>query len=300
MVSKRVGNVAVVGYSIAGEETTVALPELNVCFDAGRAPREMVPIDTLCVSHGHMDHAAGIPYYFSQRTFIGASAGRLVIHKALVRPVQALMAAWAEIERHPSPAEYVGVEPGDEVPLRRDLFVRAFAVVHDARALGFSVIERRHKLKPEYADYTGPQLVELKKRGVQIQNTIEVPLVAYCGDTADGPFFDLDHVRNAHLLILECTFFDADHVVRARAGKHLHVKDLRGILPRVRNPNILLTHVTRRTDMRAARRAIEAIVEPADMARLTFLMDRPRRRDRAAAEPDPPPGAPPADSSGKP
>lgn len=276
VVNKRVGDFAITGYSLAGEETTIALPELNVCFDAGRAPREMVPIDTLCVSHGHMDHAAGIPYYLSQRTFIGACAGRVVIHRRLVPEIEALMACWARIEGHPSPCELIGVDDGDEVELRRDLFVRAFAVRHGAFALGFSVIERRHKLKAEYADRTGPQLVELKKQGVQIQNTVEIPLVAFCGDTADGPFFDLDHVRNAKLILLECTFFDPEHVVRARAGKHLHVRDLKGILPRLRNSDVLITHVTRRTDMRSAKRILATQVDEADLARISFLMDRPR------------------------
>ncbi len=277
VVHKRVGDFAVVGYSLAGEETTIALPELNVCFDAGRAPREMVSIDTLCVSHGHMDHAAGIPYYLSQRTFIGACAGRVIIHQALAPRIQALMDCWAQIEGHDSPMELCGVDEGDEVPLRRDLFVRAFRVNHGAFALGFSLIERRHKLKPEHIGKSGPQLVALKKQGIAIENTVEVPLVAYVGDTADGRFFDLDHVRNARLVIMECTFFDPEHAVRAKAGKHIHVRDLRNILPRLRCPHILMTHLTRRTDLRAAKRLLENHVDPVDFQRITILMERPRR-----------------------
>jgi ribonuclease Z len=277
MVEKRVGDFAVVGYSLAGEETTVALPELNVCFDAGRAPREIVPIDTLCVSHGHMDHAAGIPYYLSQRTFIGACAGRIVIHRVLAPRVKALMDCWAQIEGHDSPMDLEGVDDGDEVKLCRDLFVRAFKVNHGAYALGFSLIECRHKLKPEHIGKTGPQLVALKKQGIEIENTIEVPLVAYVGDTANGAFFDLDHVRNARLVIMECTFFDPEHVVRAKAGKHIHVRDLRSILPRLRCPDILMTHLTRRTDMRSAKRLLESHIDKVDHDRVTLLMDRPRR-----------------------
>ena len=33
----------VVGYSVAGEETVVQVPELNVCFDIGRAPTSRSP-----------------------------------------------------------------------------------------------------------------------------------------------------------------------------------------------------------------------------------------------------------------
>ncbi|HRX87375.1 MAG TPA: MBL fold metallo-hydrolase, partial [Phycisphaerae bacterium] len=183
VIEKTVGDLTVVGYSLAGEETTVALPELNVCFDAGRAPREIIPIDTLCVTHGHMDHAAGIPYYLSQRSFIGTAPGTVVIHRQLVPHVETLMACWGRIEGHASPGRIIGVTDGDETPLRRNVVLRAFTVRHGAYALGFSVIERRHKLKSEYADHSGPQLVELKKQGIAIENTVEVPLVAYVGDT---------------------------------------------------------------------------------------------------------------------
>lgn len=283
VVKKTVGDFIVVGYSMAGEETTVALPELNVCFDAGRAPREMVPIDTLCVSHGHMDHAAGIPYYLSQRAFMGAAPGRVILHRRLVPHVEALMDCWSRIEGHPSPGDILGLSDGEELPLRRNVSIRAFDVRHGAAALGFAIIERRHKLKPELADRSGPQLVELKKQGVAIENTVEVPLVAYVGDTADGPFFDLDHVRNAQLIIMECTFFDPEHVVRARAGKHIHVRDLAGILPRLRSPHVLLTHVTRRTHLRTAMRVLENHIDPVDRPRVSFLMDRPPRPRNAPA-----------------
>jgi ribonuclease Z len=283
VVEKTVGDYRVVGYSLAGEETTIALPELNICFDAGRAPREIIAIDTLCLSHGHMDHAAGVPYYLSQRTFIGTSPGKVVMHRGLIASFERLMECWAEIERHPSPAEFFGLTDGEQLPLRRNLALKAFDVNHAACALGYSLVETRHKLKPEYLDRTGPQLVELKKQGTSIQDSVEVPLVAYCGDSADGSYFDLDHVRNAQLLIVECTFFDADHIVRAQAGRHLHVRELPGILKRINSPNILVTHVTRRTALGAAKRILQDSISKSDFDRITLLMERPPRPPRRLA-----------------
>ncbi|GJM23605.1 MAG: MBL fold metallo-hydrolase [Phycisphaerae bacterium] len=280
VVEKTVGDYRVVGYSLAGEETTIALPELNICFDAGRAPREIIAIDTLCLSHGHMDHAAGVPYYLSQRAFVGTSPGKVVMHRGLIGSFERLMECWAEIERHPSPVEFFGLTDGEQMPLRRNLALKAFDVNHAAHALGFSMIETRHKLKSEYSDRTGPQLVELKKQGISIQDSVEVPLVAYCGDSADGSYFDLDHVRNAQLLIMECTFFDSDHLVRAKAGRHLHVRELPDILSRIHSPNILLTHVTRRTALGAAKRILQKIISESDFDRVTMLMDRPPRTPR--------------------
>ena len=278
MNKRQVGAFTLMGYSVAGEESVVAVPELNVCFDAGRAPREIIPIDNLCITHGHMDHAAGVAYYLSQRGFIGAGQGRIIIHRDQAANIQRLMAVWADIEGHPAPGYIEGVLPGQDVKIRRDLLIRAFAVEHKASALGFAAVEARHKLKPEHHGKTGPQLVALKKQGIEIDAWIEVPLVAYCGDTAPGRFLDLPSVSDAQILLIECTFFDREHLMRARQGLHIHVSDLRNILSRVRSEHVVLTHVTRRTDIREAQRIVQEAIDSRDRERVSFLMDRPPRK----------------------
>ncbi|HNQ24892.1 MAG TPA: MBL fold metallo-hydrolase [Phycisphaerae bacterium] len=273
---KRIGGIELLGVSLAGEETVVAAPEYNVCFDVGRAPREMISIDNVCLSHGHMDHAAGVAYYFSQRLFVGNSPGRVILHRSLAGPLQRLMAVWGEIEGHYSPGEVIGVEPLEDVELRRGLLVRPFEVNHCPAALGFTLIEARHKLRPEFFGLPGPRLVELKRQGIDIQTPIELPLVTFTGDTAVGRFLDQPFVRDSQVLLIECTFFDQEHVVRARAGRHLHVADLPRVLEAVPASRIVLIHLTRRTDLRLARRILEKTVPKNDLERISFLMERPQ------------------------
>ena len=119
LATKELAGVRIIGFSLAGEETVIAAPEYNVCFDVGRAPREVVSIDNVCLTHGHMDHAAGIAYYFSQRAFVGNAPGRVIVHRDLAGHIQRLMGVWADIEGHPSPGEVCGVEPLEDVMLRR-------------------------------------------------------------------------------------------------------------------------------------------------------------------------------------
>ncbi len=76
----------IAGYSVAGEESIICIPELDVCFDIGRAPRDCLAINHVLLTHGHMDHAAGIAYYFSQRDFQGIKNGMAVVPVALVAP----------------------------------------------------------------------------------------------------------------------------------------------------------------------------------------------------------------------
>ncbi len=283
------------GYSVAGEESIVIVPELDVAFDIGKCPREALRINHVLLSHGHMDHAAGVAYYFSQRDFQGIADGVMLVDRSLVEPLERLMEAVARVEGHPSPYNLVGMSDGDDHEIRRGLLARAFATRHVGNSLGFCVVEVRHKLKQEFADRTGPQLVELKKQGVEITRRTEVPLVAYLGDTAKANYSSIPDVRDAKVLLIECTFFDADHVSRARAGRHLHVTDLPIVLEGTNNQHIVITHVTRRTHLGEARKILRKTL-PKDMyERATFLMSRRHviedsALDEKMASPARPPG----------
>ncbi len=280
LIEHQLGEIRLLGYSVAGEETVVAAPELNVCFDIGKAPAEILSVDHVFLSHGHMDHAAGLAYYFSQRNFVGNSPGCVVTPKALVTPIRDLLKVWGRIEGHESPARIVGLDPGEEFTVRRDLVVRTFAINHRVPSLGFVVVDVRRKLKSEHTDRTGPELVALKKQGVEIEYTVEVPLVAYCGDTAEGAWTENTLVRSAKVLILECTFFEADHIRRARAGNHMHVNDVARLLGRLDNEHIVLSHLSRRTTIRDAKRTLSNCVAEETLSRVRFLMDGRRYRNR--------------------
>jgi ribonuclease Z len=221
-----------------------------------------------------MDHAAGVAYYFSQRTFVGNAPGRVIVHRSLAQSIQKLMDVWSDIEGHPSPGVVYGVEHLEEVELRRGLFVRAFTVNHTAGSVGFTLVERRHKLKTEFMGKSGPQLVELKREGIAIEEQTEVPLLTYTGDTALGRFLELDFVRQSRAVLVECTFFDQEHRERARAGRHIHVDDLPKVFAAIPEAQIMLVHVTRRTDLRLARHILERVLRTDDLARVSFLMER--------------------------
>lgn len=264
----------IAGYSVAGEETVICVPELDVVFDIGRAPRQTLAINHVLLSHGHMDHAAGIGYYFSQRDFQGISGGVCLAPTKLVKPLENLLAAWSKVEGHPSPHRFVGMEPGDDYTIRRGLLARAFATRHVGPTLGFTIIDERQKLKDEFLGLTGPEIVELKQKGVEITRRVEAPLITYLGDTAKGSYIDLPYVRQSKVLLIECTFFDEDHRRRAKLGKHLHVEDLPEVLEGMENEKIVLTHLTRRTNMGQARRILKKILPPEILERIVFLMSR--------------------------
>ena len=268
----RFGPHTVIGYSVAGEETVVQVPELNVCFDIGRAPQFALTSDYLCLSHGHMDHLAGVAYYLSQRYFQGMKPGTVLLPAELERPVDELLRCWQRIERQDTPYTLVPMRPGDMHLVRKDFGIRALKTHHGGPSIGFACVSIREKLKPEYHDRTGEELKNMKRAGVAIQYTLEVPLVTYLGDTGPGPVFADRDVVEAQILITECTFFEPEHRTKSKDGRHLHAQQLAEILPTLRNEHVVLLHVSRRTGLSRAKKLLRKIIGEIP-SNVHFLMD---------------------------
>lgn len=268
------------GLSIAGEESVVQVPELDVCFDIGRCPKTVLSSPHVALTHGHMDHSAGIAYYFSQRMFQGMGVGTLICHPALEQPIHNLMKAWIDIEAQRTPYKLVPLEPDAEIEVKNHIFLRAFATNHTVPSLGFVLIERRGKLRADLVGLPQEKLLELKKKGETITQTIDIPLVCYTGDTTWGPHFDRPDVLNAKILITECTFLEPGHRERATVGKHLHLEHIVELLGRTKAEAVVLTHLSRRTNMGSARKEIDAAIPADQRERVHVLMDSRGNRDR--------------------
>jgi ribonuclease Z len=268
------GDFTLAGYSVAGEESVILAPEFDVAFDIGKCPREALTCNNVLLTHGHADHSVGLIYFFAQRDFQGIEGGVAVVPANLVDPLHRLLKAWARVEGKLPPYELIGLKGGEEYPIRRGLAARAFPTRHVAGSLGFSIVETRSKLKEEFIGLEQNEIVALKKKGVEITRTLEVPHVAYLGDTARGDYAALPEVRDARVLLIECTFFDTDHDRRAKAGRHIHVDDLPEMLAPMNNEKIVITHVTRRTNLGLARRQLKKVLPPEILEKVTFLMSR--------------------------
>ena len=271
------GDLDVVGYSVAGEETVVAVPQLDVCFDVGKAPDQFIAINHVLLTHGHMDHSAGFAYYLSQRNFCGMAPGTILAPSGLIRTMQEILDSWGRLDGNRIPAQLVGVKPGDEYAVKPNLFARAFPTKHSPGSVGFTVIEKRKRLKSEYLGLTGPQLVEIKKQGVPIDTTLEIPLVTYLGDTSYVDFAQLDYIVHSKILIAECTFYEGEHVSRANAGRHMHVRELADLLGRLQNEHVILSHLTQRTAMGEVRKMLKKALPPEIHDKVILLMDRKYR-----------------------
>lgn len=274
-----VGDLDIIGYSVAGEETVVAMPQLDVCFDIGKAPDQIIPINHVLLTHGHIDHSAGIAYYLSHRNFCGQKPGTILVPENLLEPIKDIINAWGKLDGNQIPVKLVGVKPGDEHQIKPNLFTRVFPTKHSRGSVGYTVIERRKKLKPEYAELHARELVELKKKGVQIDDPKEIPLVTYLGDTRYVDFSQLDYIAASRIMIAECTFFADEHIERADAGRHMHIDEFVRLISRLDNEHIIITHMTQRTGINEIRKILRQKLSSERYEKIILLMDPKNRRN---------------------
>ena len=268
------------GISVAGEQTAVQVPELDIAFDIGLCPRPVLAAPWVALSHGHMDHVAGLPYYFSQRMFQKMPVGRCVCHAETAPALQGMMDGWADLERQRTPHEIIPLEPDTSVVIKPNMHLLGIEASHTVPAMSYVVIEHRSKLRPEFQDVPQDQLRDLRAGGTDITYTREMPLVAYTGDTEMGPHLVRPEFVDAQLVITECTFFDPEHRTRSRVGKHLHVDDIVTLLENWTAAHVVLVHASRRTNLQEAREILSNRVSPEHLPRLHFLMDHHANRAR--------------------
>lgn len=270
----------ILGYSVAGEESIIQIPELNVNFDIGKCPRPALTSDFCLLSHGHIDHSAGIPYYLSQRFFQGMSPGTILCPAKIAQPLSDIIHSWAGLEGKVTEHRIIPMNVGDEFELRKGLIARAFATRHTVPSLGFVLIDRREKLRADLLaqNLPGHILRQMKDKGERITYTLDVPLVAYTGDTS-MPETLLQHgVVDAKVLITECTFYEQDHRKRARQGQHLHVTEFMEALPQLKNELVVIAHVSRRTHLKEAKKIFaQAMASITNAPKVEFLMDYAQR-----------------------
>jgi ribonuclease Z len=176
------------------------------------------------------------------------------------------------------PHALVPLGPGEEHVLPNQLVARPFRSPHSAPCQGYGIWSRREKLRPEFHGLPGPELARLRHAGERLSDTLEVPELAFPGDTLIEVVEREAVVREARVLLLECTFVDERvSVAECRAKGHVHLHEIAERAELFRNESILLTHFSARYHADDIVRALDQRLPPSLRARVTPLLGGHRR-----------------------
>ncbi len=255
----QLGELSIEGSSVAGEETWFRVHPPGLAFDVGRGAPTQAGSRDLFVSHGHLDHALGVPYVLSQRTLHHQAPTRVFCPRPVAGALGEFVAAGERLEGVEYAYEIVGLEPGDRVEVGRDLAIEAFATDHVVASLGFHLLRRRRKLKEELRGLSGPEIARLRAAGVEIDCGCEEIWLSYCGDTGPGVWRLAPRLPESRILMIECTFLGDEVRQHGTAYKHLHFDDLVDHQAKLeRHEAIVLHHLSRRHSIAELRREVEA------------------------------------------
>ena len=154
------------GRSRAGHETYFRVRDLGAVLDIGRCPDMAIGMPNIFVTHAHLDHALGIPFYAGQRHLQRIPGGRVFVPSEAADDFRALMRLHEKLEDTGYDIEIVGVAEGDVVSIGKGHEVRGHRATHRVAARGYEFLEVRHHLRPEFAGRD--DIGELRRRGESV------------------------------------------------------------------------------------------------------------------------------------
>jgi ribonuclease Z len=250
--------ITVEGYSRAAVQTSWRIPELKLGFDLGAQPWDFMATPTWLVSHTHLDHFAALPVYVARRRMMRMEKPVIYLPAHAVEWVDRLLKCIRHLDRGRLPCELLGVRPGDELQLSRELVATVVATSHTVPSVGYIVWERRRKLNPEYTTLSGDQIRDLRLSGVEVTHEVRLPLVAYLGDSAPQGLDANPQMYDAKVLIAEMTFVAPSHrKEKIHKHGHMHLDDFVERRDRFQNERIIAAHFSTRYNKAHVRKFVE-------------------------------------------
>ena len=246
------------GYSRAAVQSYWRIPELKLGFDLGGQPWSFMGTPNWFVSHTHLDHIAALPVYVARRRMMKMEPPNIYMPEHALAMTKRILHSFSQLDRGRLPCELIGIAPGQEIELSRELVVTVNATKHTVPSLGFVVWARRRKLKAEYQRFSGDKIRDLRLGGTEVTEEHRHPRLAYLGDSAPEGLDQCPAMYEAEVLITELTFVAPGHrKEKIHKLGHIHLDDLLARRERFKNELIIASHFSTRYQERQLRGIVE-------------------------------------------
>jgi ribonuclease Z len=238
--------------SVAGINTTILLPSINVIFDMGTILPKSINIGNVFITHGHTDHISAFAQHVFQRSLvIKTPMPKYWVPKSIVNDMNNLLNCFRTLNQSDTGCEINGMSEGDQVKLRNGYTCTSYTTKHRVDSQGYiiwySKSELMLKLKEQLknGEITNKDIIEKKKSGIEINTTSTVPIITYTGDTIiDGIS---EEAKNVNTIIMEMTYVDSRMSVEEATNRgHVHLFDFCKRIDEFKNKNIVFIHFSGR------------------------------------------------------
>ncbi len=253
VISYAHGELTIEGYSRAAVQTYWRVPELKLGFDLGGQPWDFMGTPNWLITHTHLDHIAALPLYLARRRMMKMEPPTIYLPDAAIGPVCEMLDGFTRLDRGRLPCHFVGVRPGDDIEMSRELVLTVGKSTHTIPCVCYIIWDRRKKLKSEFLELSGEQIRDLRESGTEVTREVRIPLVAYTGDTSPRGLDDNPDLYKAKILISEMTFAAPDHRRQIiHKNGHMHLDDYVQRADRFENELIVCGHFSTRYSRKQA------------------------------------------------
>jgi ribonuclease Z len=242
-------------YSTALFSTWINVEELNLLIDAGDGVtsgllQKSRKIKNVFITHPDRDHLNGLPQFIQ----LNARGEFPKIHYPKNSgSFPAMNNFLKQFDPHVSATEWIGIEDGSEIEIKKNILVKALRNEHIKapigvhKSLSYKVLEQKRKLKPEFLSKTGAEIKEIA--GIKgrdfISSQTETNIISFSGDT---PVDDYSKWDGTKILIHESTFLknEGDDQIESRGNKHSRLDQVIKMASEISVEQLILTHFSSR------------------------------------------------------
>lgn len=242
-------------YSTALFSTWINIEELNLLFDAGDGVcagllQKARKIKHVFITHPDRDHLTGL-HQFVQ---LNARKDFPIIHYPKDSgSFPALQNFIGKFDPHVEELQWKAIQHGSELNIKPNIIVEALHNEHIPcppevnKSLSYKVWNVKHKLKPEFANYSGKEIKALiDEYGKTLtQEEQRENIISYSGNT---PVDNYEKWNNSNVLIHEATFLkeDTKAQMKLKGNGHSTLEDVMQMVSEIEVKQLVLTHFSSR------------------------------------------------------